>query len=573
MGSKLAPPRWSEVGTKGTFDKSYDNIIVTGDFNMHFLSQASDKIKNLIASYSAHQLIDTLTHFTETSSSLIDLIFVKNKNHVISSFVADPFIPELTRFHCPVVAVLKFDKPKFKSFKRHIWLYDKGNYNEYRNKLRNVDWNLLTDDNDPDKTIQNNTDKIISVASKTIPNKTIAVRPNDIPSMNTEIRKLIRTRKRLHKEAKRLNNVETWSKFREVQNTVTKHIRKAKLNYQNKLVEIINSSSTSPKTWFKVAKRLTQKQTKCTIPTLYDNNMEASTDISKAELLNSYFSRQSTLDDHDQQLPHNITVIESTLSHLTITPCDVKDAISLIDSSKASGPDFVSPKLLCEGSTELCTVLSHLFNSLLALSYFPSAWKLANVTPIFKKGDPSKPSNYQPISLLSCLGKLFERCVHKYLYNYLNDNRLLTKYQSGFIKGDSTTNQLIFIYDDINRALDEGLEVRAVFCDISKAFDRVWHRGLLHKLSSLGICGPLLKWFSSYLTLRKQRVVCSNVSSDWSIINAGVPQGSILGPLLFLIYINDIVSQINTNVRLFADDTSLYVHCNCGNTRSGSDSS
>ena len=135
----------------------------------------------------------------------------------------------------------------------------------------------------------------------------------------------------------------------------------------------------------------------------------------------------------------------------------------------------------------------------------------------------------------------------------------MTKYQSGFIKGDSTTNQLTFIYDDIKRALDEGLEVRAVFCDISKAFDRVWHRGLLHKLSSLGICGPLLKWFSSYLTLRKQRVVCSNVSSDWSIINAGVPQGFILGPLLFLIYINDIVSQINTNVRLFADDTSLYV--------------
>ena len=128
------------------FDKSYDNIIVTGDFNMHFLSQASDKIKNLIASYSAHQLIDTPTHFTETSSSLIDLIFVKNKNHVISSFVADPFIPELTSFHCPIVAVLKFDKPKFKSFKRHIWLYDKGNYDEYRNKLRNVDRNLLTDD-------------------------------------------------------------------------------------------------------------------------------------------------------------------------------------------------------------------------------------------------------------------------------------------------------------------------------------------------------------------------------------------------------------------------------------------
>ena len=152
-------------------------------------------------------------------------------------------------------------------------------------------------------------------------------------------------------------------------------------------------SNTSPKRWFKVAKQLTQKQTTCTIPTLYDNNTEASIDISKGELLNLYLCRQSTLDDHDQQLPHIIQFTESTLSHLTITPCDVTDTISLTDSSKASGPDFVSPELLCEGSTELCSVLSHLFNTVLALSYFPNAWKLANVTLIFKKGDPSKPSD------------------------------------------------------------------------------------------------------------------------------------------------------------------------------------
>ncbi len=108
-------------------------------------------------------------------------------------------------------------------------------------------------------------------------------------------------------------------------------------------------------------------------------------------------------------------------------------------------------------------------------------------------------------------------------------------------------------------AIDGGKEVRAVFCDISKAFDRVWHRGILYKLSSLGICGSLHNWFSSYLSNRKQRVVYSNSSSDWSSLNAGVPQGSILGPLLFLIFINDIVQEIKSNIRLFADDTSLYI--------------
>ena len=152
-----------------------------------------------------------------------------------------------------------------------------------------------------------------------------------------------------------------------------------------------------------------------------------------------------------------------------------------------------------------------------------------------------------------------ERCVHKYLYNYIVENKLLTTFQSGFIKGDSTVNQLVYIYNDICKALDEGKEVRAVFCDISKAFDRVWHRGLLFKLSRLGIQDSLLNWFSSYLSSRKQRVVYANSTSDWLSINAGVPQGSILGPLLFLIYINDIIDNINCKIRLFADDTSLYI--------------
>ncbi len=121
-----------------------------------------------------------------------------------------------------------------------------------------------------------------------------------------------------------------------------------------------------------------------------------------------------------------------------------------------------------------------------------------------------------------------ERCIHKVLYNYLIDNTILTTLQSGFKKGDSTVNQLSYLYNDICKALDEGKEVRAVFCDISKAFDRVWHRGLIFKLSSIGINGRLLQWFSSYLSRRKQRVVYANASSQWSEINAGVPQGSIL---------------------------------------------
>ncbi len=281
--------------------------------------------------------------------------------------------------------------------------------------------------------------------------------------------------------------------------------------------------------------------------------------MDKAELLNSFFTKQSTIDDSAESLPPPQTPQNPLLSNICILPKDVTDAIALVNPSKASGPDPISPRLLREGSEELYIPLATYFNKLLNNAYFPSPWKLANVTPIFKKSDPSDPQNYRPISLLSCIGKLMERCIHKYLYNYVIDNNKLTSYQSGFIKGDSTVNQLTYLYNDICKALDEGKEVRAVFCDISKAFDRVWHRGLLYKLSSMGIQGSLLEWFSSYLSTRRQRVVYSNSSSQWTSINAGVPQGSILGPLLFLIYINDIVNNIHSNIRLFADDTSLYI--------------
>ena len=189
----------------------------------------------------------------------------------------------------------------------------------------------------------------------------------------------------------------------------------------------------------------------------------------------------------------------------------------------------------------------------------PSLWKLANVTPIHKKNDPSDFSNYRPISLLSTIGKSLEKIIHKHVFNFLRANSVLTNLQSGFIPADSTVNQLVDIYNTFCKALDEGKEVRAIFCDVSKAFDRVWHKGLLFKLKSGGITDSLLDWFEDYLSNRKQRVVLPGATSRWTNIKAGVPQGSILGPLLFLVYINDIVDEINSNIRLFADDTSLYI--------------
>ena len=168
--------------------------------------------------------------------------------------------------------------------------------------------------------------------------------------------------------------------------------------------------------------------------------------------------------------------------------------------------------------------------------------------------------NYRPVSLLSCVSKLFERAVFKYVFNFLRDNNVISLKQSGFMPGDSTVYQLTYLYHIFQEALDCQKDIRVVFCDISKAFDRVWHAGLIAKLSRIGISGSLLNWFQSYLELRYQRTVINGQCSSWGIIKAGVPQGSVLGPLLFLIYINDITNVTeNSDVRLFADDTILYL--------------
>ena len=214
--------------------------------------------------------------------------------------------------------------------------------------------------------------------------------------------------------------------------------------------------------------------------------------------------------------------------------------------------------MLKEAATVLSEPLSRIFNLSLQQHIYPNLWKEANVAPVHKKESRSLVENYRPISLLSCVGKVMERCVHKHLCNFFVTNSIISGLQSGFTQGDSATFQLLDLYNTFCKALDDGEETRIIFFDISKAFDRVWHRGLLLKLKATGIRGNLLDWVENYLNLRKQRVVLQGTNSEWKQIKAGVPQGSILGPLFFLIYINDIIDGIKSNIRLFADDTSLF---------------
>lgn len=213
-------------------------------------------------------------------------------------------------------------------------------------------------------------------------------------------------------------------------------------------------------------------------------------------------------------------------------------------------------------ANSVCVPLSYIFDCSMRTSKFPSCWKVANVLAFFKKGDISMVSNYRPIALLSCVGKVFERIVYKHIFNFIFEHKLLYKFQSGFVPGHSTFHQMIEIYHRICLAMEDKEIMCMIFCDISKAFDLLWHKGLLAKIKTYDIKGKLLVWIENYLCNRKQKVLLKNSDSAFGTLKAGVPQGSVLGPLLFLMFINDIADEIQCLVRLFADDSSLMYSSN-----------
>ena len=290
----------------------------------------------------------------------------------------------------------------------------------------------------------------------------------------------------------------------------------------------------------------------------------------KAKLFAKNFSKNSNLDDSGISLPVFPSRTNLKLHNISITPKVVKKVITNLDSSKVSGPDCVPVVVLKNCEPELSYILAKLFNKCLKESCFPHCWKVSSVVPVFKNvGERSTAKNYRPVSVFSVVSRVFGKLVNNRIADHLEKCSLFSDFQYGFRSSRSTAGLLIVVSDRIARAFNRSGATRAVALDISKAFDRVWDAGLLHKLKSYGISGQLFGLISSFLSNRRFRVVLDGRSSQEYPVNVGVPQGSILGSTLFLLYINNLPDDVICNIAVYADDTTLYSKCDQATTRIG----
>ena len=553
---------------------SNEDILVCGDFNHCMMRVNEDQsVSSFYHSMQSLSLIPTITkptRITDTTSSLLDNILVTNLNNFNSgSLVVD------ISDHLPIFIVYKnyFQNEILTPQSFRYRMINESTLTEMYHALsRDALWEILDEDN-VDIAMELLHSKILSNFDKCCPIKTKFISPKDNvkPWINNHVKQSIRNKESLYKLY--LRKLISLREYNVMKNRVTNIIRQAKRKYYEDLFEALKTNMK--KTWSTINNIMSPQinKNKSLIKNIIFNDVTYTESFDIANIFNQHFSTVGkTIDESIPIQPGNSDPLDY-LSDVSIqnsfffnpVSCNAVENIIRKLKNKPSHLSTYPISVIKYLSNLISPLICSIFNKSISTGQFPQILKTARVVPVYKSGSKTNINNFRPISILPIFGKIFEKIVHFQLYNYLDKLKILCSSQYGFRKKMSTSNAMTSMLQYIYNNLDRGHEVISLFLDFSKAFDCVKHEILLKKLHVYGVRGIANDWFRSYLTNRTQYTSVDGNNSICQPINYGVPQGSVLGPLLFLIFINDFPKCTNLfKFTLFADDSTLS--CNFNNT-------
>ena len=538
-----------------------NDIVLLGDLNWDWMSPNSDQFKAFCDSVNLTQLIDSptrLNHKNPSKSTLLDIILT-NKPH---KYTYAGVFPDDISDHCAIAAIRNCKIPKAKPriiTKRNFKQFD---IQGYLHDVFLVDWDRFLLIPDVATAWQYFHTLFMKIVNKHAPIKRFRVKGRDNPWFSNELSELIHERNLAWATARKSDSERDWLAFRALRNKCTAFIRSAKSEYYlNETSQNINN----PVKFWKTIKSLSPLTSCNDFPDhilLNDQRITNMLDITNC--FNKHFIssgsifKESSVSDAINPSPP-LRRNGPSFSFSAITRNEVLKALKNLDSKKSAGPDEIEPYFLKLAAEIIAGPLSYIFNLSLEQNIVPDVWKSALVVPLLKGGDPTILDNYRPISKLSIIAKVLETILSEQLKDFLVRKSVLSKFQSGFRKNHSTATATMKVLNDVTCALDRGKSCAAVFIDLTKAFDTVNHSILLSRLCSIGLSDFTLGWVSNYLNGRTQRVQIKGSLSDKLNIDTGVPQGSILGPLLFTLYINNLGDDLSdADIHLYADDTVIY---------------